>query len=333
MPTARSIVIVANPTSGRGRGRRTADKVAANLRARGLSVDVRHTTRPGDAERLALEAIRNKECPCDCIVACGGDGTVQEVANALASERALPEDKRPALGLAPAGRCNDFARVLRVPKDPAGIAEILARGKPRAIDLGRVNDRYFCTVATVGVDAEVSRYVDSMRVPLTGTLAYLYGALCVLCRYRPRVLRITGDFGVIERPLFLASSANTSSYGGAIKISPRAVPTDGQLDLCVIDAVSRLRALTLVPQVLAGRHETLPEVRFIRARQVRIDADEPLEIWADGERIACTPATIQAVPDAIRVLLRHGINSAASAGGHPALPADPYRDREGAATE
>ena len=145
------------------------------------------------------------------------------------------------------------------------------------------------------------------------------------------MLRITGDFGAIERPLFLASSANTSSYGGSIRIAPDAVPTDGQLDLCVIEAVSRLRALTLIPKILAGRHRTLPEVQFIRSRQVRIDADEPLELWADGERIACTPALVQAVPDAIRVMLRHGIGRSPGdrrghdGPGHRRRPADQDR--------
>ncbi len=118
--------------------------------------------------------------------------------------------------------------------------------------------------------------------------------------------KITGDFGVIEQPIFLASTANTSSYGGAIKIAPRATPTDGQLDLCVIEAVSRLRALTLLPTVLAGRHCSQPEVRFIQTTRLTIDATEPLDLWADGERLGHTPATIEVAPGAIRVMLPTG---------------------------
>jgi diacylglycerol kinase (ATP) len=207
------------------------------------------------------------------------------------------------MGLAPAGRCNDFARALGVPNDPKAIAEVLMRGTPCPIDLGRVNGRCFCTVATLGVDAEVSSYVDTMRMPLRGTLAYLYGALRVLARYRPHRVRIDGDFGVIDQPIFLASTANTSLYGGAIRIAPEACPTDGVLDLCIIEGVSRLRSWTMLPSVLRGQHQSCPEVRFVRTRRLAINASEPLELWADGERTARTPVEIQAAPGAVHILL------------------------------
>lgn len=350
MPADRSILIIANRTAGRGRGDRTATAVADILRARGVDVTDEQTAGRGDAEQIAREAIADRSQSYDCIVACGGDGTIQEVANALASahasashdadagtscdsrartnattipsrrlqpardyknELAHPDDSTdservahgPVMGLAPAGRCNDFARALGISTKPEAIAEALMEGVARRVDLGKVNGRYFCTVATVGIDAEVSSFVDSMRMPLTGTVAYLYGAIRVLARYQPRTLRITGDFGVIEHPVFIASSANTSSYGGSIPIAPDAVPTDGQLDLCVIRHISRLRAFTLVPTVLAGRHGRLPETQFIRTNRLEIDADRPLQLWADGELIAHTPATIEVVPGAVRVML------------------------------
>ncbi len=303
MSVNRAIAIVVNPTSGRGRGFRTANLVAASLRDRGFQVAVKCTRSSGDAEHIAREVSLDEHHRPGCVVACGGDGTTQEVANALASLKPSLGEACPVMGLAPAGRCNDFARALGISPEPKAIADVLAGGEALPIDLGRVNDRFFCTVATLGVDAEISSYVDSMKVPLTGTVAYLYGALRVLSRYRPCALRIAGDFGVIERPIFLASSANTSSYGGAIEIAPHAVPTDGQLDLCVIDQVSRWRALRLLPTLLSGRHGSLPEVRFIQTRRFRIETEKPLELWADGERIGRTPVTIEAMPGAIRVVL------------------------------
>ena len=296
MSTIRSILIVVNPTSGRGRGARTTRALTEQLRAAGVTVTVRETQRTGDAEAISRETVAADDRP-DCIVACGGDGTIQEVANALAATGGGS-----TMGLAPAGRCNDFARVLGISKDPTKIVEVLTGGEVRRIDLGRVNGRFFCTVVTIGVDAEVSQFVDTMRMPLAGTAAYLYGAFRVLLTYRPRTLRITGDFGVIHRPVFLASSANTSSYGGAIPIVPGASPVDGQLDVCVIDHVSWWRMLTLVPAVLRGRHRGAPEVRFLKARKFEIDATETLTLWADGERIAQTPATIEVVPGALKLM-------------------------------
>ncbi|MFQ5494074.1 MAG: diacylglycerol/lipid kinase family protein [Phycisphaerae bacterium] len=303
MPTQRSALIVANPTSGRGRGRRTAEAVAQTLRCRGIAVAVRYTQKSGDAERIARAQLTSGEGPPSVIVACGGDGTIQEVANALGSAEPAVVDGRPPLALAPAGRCNDFARVLRIPRDPSGIADVVAEGRARAIDLGRVNDRFFCTVATAGVDAEVSRFVDTMRMPLTGTPAYLYGAMRILSRYRARAVRIAGDFGVIERPVFLASSANTSSYGGAIPIAPDATPTDGLLDLCVIDDLPRLEVPALVLAVLRGRHRDRRRVQIIQTRRLTIDAVEALELWADGECVGRTPVTVEVVPRAIRIML------------------------------
>ena len=337
------MLIIANPTSGRGKGTRIAAAVSEFLGAQGVEVEVRHTTASGDAEHIARETIATRCClntpppsqgegggegpirthhpspdlspqgergiqaqpasrPLRCVVACGGDGTVQQVANVLAELRSSLGDACPVLGLAPAGRCNDFARAFGIPTDPAIITDVLLNGRALPTDLGRVNGRYFCTVATAGADAEVSNYVDTMRMPLRGTLAYLYGAIRVLIHYRPYDIKITGDFGVVERPMLLASTANTSCYGGAIRIAPDADPTDGLLDLCVIDRVTRLRAITLIPALLAGRHGRCPAVHFLRARNLTIESRHPLELWADGERIARTPATIEVVPAALRVL-------------------------------
>lgn len=280
-----------------------AQEVAARLHSQGFNVAVRYTARSGDAEHIARDVSLASDNRPDCVAACGGDGTIHEVANALASARLTLGDSCPAMGLAPAGRCNDFARVLGILPDPATVADVLARGRQTPMDLGRVNHRFFCTVATIGVDAEVTSFVDSMRLPLRGTPAYLYGALRVLLRYRPPTLRIDGDFGTIEKPLLIASTANTSSYGGAIPIAPDADPTDGQLDLCAIEPVSTWRALTLVPTVLRGRHGQLPEVKFIRTRSFTIDAEEDVELWADGEHIGHTPAKIEIAPGAVHVML------------------------------
>jgi diacylglycerol kinase (ATP) len=302
MGSAADFFIIVNPASGRGRGARTSSAVARLLRAAGRRVEVVETTAAGDAARIAEEvASRDVDRP-KTLVACGGDGCIQEVAGSLARARENGLKDGPLLGLAPAGRCNDFARAMGVAANPMSIMETLRDGKPLEVDLGRCNDRIFCTVATVGVDAEVSRYVDTMRMPLRGAPAYLYGAVQVLLRYRAQLIRVTGEFGTIEQPLLIASCANTSSYGGAIRIAPGAVPTDGLLDLCLIEDVSKLRLLTLLPAVIFGTHPSAAEVRLIRTQQVTIDADVQRPIWADGEAIGTTPANIQIIPSALTIL-------------------------------
>ncbi len=296
------ILIIANATSGRGRGGKTAEAVAAGLSRKNVGSEIRYTKGSGDAERIAGGAVKGEgSSRYSYIVACGGDGTVQEVANAIASAGA--NGGTAIMGLAPAGRCNDFARALGISARVDDIVRILVDGTPERFDLGRVNGRYFCTVATAGIDAEVSRFVDTMRMPLKGTAAYIYGALRVLAAYRAPMMRIEAEGEVLDGKVLLASSANTASYGGAIPIAPDAHPRSGVLSLCLIRAVSRLKALALVPAVLRGRHGERPEVRFLSSRRFTLDAEEPLELWADGERIAVTPATIEVAPAAIDIVV------------------------------
>ena len=294
-------LIIANPCSGRGKGRRLAEAVATQLTEGGAGATICHTTGPGDGERIAGAATIQADRP-DCIVACGGDGTIQEVANALAQARTTSGNGCPALGLAPAGRCNDFARAFAIRPVVDSIVSTLLTGTRRAIDLGRVNGRYFCTIATCGVDAKISSFVDRMRMPLRGKPAYLYGAVRLLWRDQASRFRFDGDVGEIEKVLFVASVANTPFYGGAIPLVPHADPYDGLLDLCMIDGIGRRRIATLLPRVIAGGHSEQKEVSFARLRRITISTAEPHEIWADGERMGTTPAVFEVALAAVEVM-------------------------------
>jgi diacylglycerol kinase (ATP) len=294
-------LIVGNRASGRGHGAVTVDAVERLLRRSGAECEITLATQKGEAHAAIREACRVVSPP-QVVVACGGDGTVQEVAATLAVIRREMGESAPAMGLAPAGRCNDFARALGIFGDPEAIASTLTRGRPRFVDLGRANGRYFCTVAALGVDADVSSYVDTMQLPLRGTPAYVFGALRVLAAYQPRKMRLEGDFGVIEGPFFMASTANTPVYGGNMRIVPHADAADGWLDVCLIDPVSRFKAFTLLPRMMSGRHVRLPNVRFLRTRSFSISTESTMEVWADGERLTQTPLAVEAAPRAIQVI-------------------------------
>lgn len=294
-------LIITNPASGKGRVSTLFDDVLRELRRGGANIDLCETKQKGSAEaaiRVACRAVN----PPDCVAVSGGDGTVQEVAASLAVIRLEMGNACPAMGLIPTGRCNDFARAVGIKRDVGVVVDALLRGTPRPFDLGRANGRYFCTVAALGVDAEVSSYVDAKKLPIRGTAAYLVGALAVLSRYQPHHMRIEGEFGIVERDLFMVSSANTPIYGGNMRIVPHADPADGFLDICLIDPVSRLKAFTLLPKVMSGKHVDLPNVHFLRSKRFTISADPPLQMWADGELIARTSVTLEAAHEALRVL-------------------------------
>lgn len=286
--------LIANPAAGRGRSLRAAERCAEALRRSQQPVIVRQTTHAGHATQLASEAAQAGHT---AVIACGGDGTVAEIIPALARTTT-------ALGLLPQGTGNDLARALGIPRGHDAAVRLLLRGHSQAIDLGRCGQRWFSTVAAFGFDAEVSQIMLSGAAPMGGTPGYLLASLRHLSHYRPSLVRLHGDFGTIEDPLFLVAVANTRSYGGGLQIAPGAVADDGLFDVCLVDGrLSRPTLLSLLPQVFWGGHVQHPGVRVERTAQVTI---EPLEgqhlLHADGEILAPAPLVLNVAPAALRVI-------------------------------
>jgi YegS/Rv2252/BmrU family lipid kinase len=290
-----SFIIIANPTSGARAAPTLATRVSELLKAQGADVQLRVTTARGDATRFASEAAAAKVTAC---VACGGDGTLQEVASSL-------EGTQTALGILPGGRCNDFAHALGLSKNdsPERLSGVLLANQRRAVDLGAWNGKRFLTVATLGFDSEVSRFVETRNLWLKGTASYLYAAACVLPRFKFPLVRIKGDFGNIEGHFLLAATANSSCYGGAMHIAPAARIDDGLFHLCVIDRVSRWTVLRILPRVLKGKHVEHPAVKILTTASVEIETPEgPQWICADGESLGQTPCRFEIKKGALQVL-------------------------------
>lgn len=286
-------VVIANPTAGGGRARRAARAATAALAQSGLPAELLFSREPGDAAVLARRAVAEGAA---AVVACGGDGTIAEVLPALA-ETGVP------LGVLPAGTANDFARGLGIPLQLSGAIDILVRGRPRAVDLGFAGDRLFCTVAAFGFDAEVSQAMVEGRVPIAGTLGYVYACLRQLPVFQPPTVRLSGEFGQIEGPVLLVATGNTRSYGGGMKIVPAADPFDGKLDICIVSPVSRWTVMAVLPRVFSGSHVNHPAVRMVRSSWLQIDTGESRVLLADGEHLTRTPARIETRPGALDVIL------------------------------
>ncbi len=297
----RRFLLIANPTAGGGQGKRLAEEIHKRLVHAGAHCSIEVTAAPGHAETIARTALqragddRSKRL---CVVPCGGDGTTQEVVNALLNR----PDAGGVLGLAPCGRCNDFASTFGIRPDPNQIVDLLLANQTRRVDVGRINDRYFCTIAAMGFDAAVSRYVNDTRLPFAGTLAYVFGTLRVLLTFKPVTVRLKYDDSSFEGQLFLAASANTTSYGGRMRIAPNADITDGLLEVCLVSKLSRTGGLNLLQSVLRGRHTELTGVRFVRTPSLEIETAERQEVWADGEYVTDTPVKIEIVPRALEIV-------------------------------
>ena len=283
--------IIANPVSGRGRARRTGERVADLLHERGVYVDLMMSGAPGDCERLAREALARGVRQ---VAACGGDGTVHEVVNGLANSDAV-------LGVVPCGRGNDLARALGLSSDVEDVVNTLVHGVDRAIDLGKVGDRFFATVASLGFDTAVAQRARSRPSRLGGTASYCLAVLRTLSGYRSSFVRLRGDFGVFEGRILLAATANAPFYGSGIKIVPDAIVDDGVLDVCIVADVSRWTVLRMFLRAYSGAHVGHSAVRVVQTRTLQIESDDPLWIFADGEPMCEVPAKIEVVPSALKV--------------------------------
>ena len=268
------------------------------LTSAGVSNQVLYTSRPGDAERLARKAVEEGNAG---VLACGGDGTLHEVINGVMGH---PLASEVTVGIIPAGRCNDFVAAMDLPKTADGVAHLIAAGRSRQIDLGAVGHRYFATVATLGFDSAVSQYVADGHVPrfLSGTPSYLYAIFLQILRYRDAMVHLEGEDFEYSGRIFLAATANTAQYGGNMKIAPGAVADDGALDVCLVQSVSRWEVVKMVPRVFSGGHLSNPAVSMHRVMRLKVEAEAPMPIWADGERVAETPAEISVVPKALNLL-------------------------------
>lgn len=287
--------LLVNPVSGNRSAWGAAERVQRLLREAGHEARLEATTGKGDARRRARAAVEARD---DAVIVCGGDGTLQEVAAVLAGT-ATP------LGLLPRGRCNDFARAVGLSRHDSleRLTHILMAGRTRAMDLGAVGDQVFLTVATLGFDSEASRFVETRRLWLRGTAAYLYAVLRVLAYFQFPLVRLRGEFGQYEGRILLAATANSPSYGGAMMIAPGAVPDDGRFHITLVEQVSRLTVVRMLPRVMRGTHVTHPRVRVLTSSWVEYQTPRaPLWICADGESLCQTPCRFEVRPRALRVL-------------------------------
>jgi YegS/Rv2252/BmrU family lipid kinase len=297
-------LLVANPTAGGGRAGRLAPKALERLRADGIEASHRPTRSLEDARLAACEAAGDV----DAVVAVGGDGTVGACAAGLAD--AGPPGRSPgrsgvraALAVIPAGGGNDAARSLGLPAgDPLAAAGLLRRLRRRPADLATVAGRSYLNVAGAGFDSEVNR-VANQRLGWAGNRPrYLGAVLAQLVVGRTAELRLVLDGRALTQLGWLVAVANGPSYGGGMRVAPRASLADGLLDVVVIGDIGKLDFLRTFPKVFSGRHVEHPAVAVHRAARVELDADRTLAVYADGEPAGTLPATFEVRPSAITVL-------------------------------
>jgi YegS/Rv2252/BmrU family lipid kinase len=244
------------------------------------------------ARELAVAAHTAGELP----VTLSGDGLVGLVAGALAGRPGA------VMGVLPGGRGNDFARVAGIPADPVRACAVLADGIARPVDLGDVDGRPFVGIASLGFDSDANRIANGAPARL-GTLVYAYGALRAFVSWRHAAFSVTVDGERRDFTGWSVAAANTKAYGGGMYLAPDAELDDGRLDVVMCRASSRLTFLRMLPRVFRGTHVRDPRFEVVRGREVRVSADRPFVVYADGDPIGELPVHITCRPAAIRVLL------------------------------
>jgi diacylglycerol kinase (ATP) len=291
------VLVLANPAAGHGRVRRLGAEAVRLLESAGLKVETIVSRGPGHLEAVAAaEAQRGRAR----LVAIGGDGTLSEVARGLLASGEAPA----VLGIVPLGTGNDFIKTMGLPRHWRAACRQLAAGcRPRQVDAGRVNGRWFVNGVGYGFDAAIARATGLFKW-LPGPLGYGAGMLEALrAGVRPAMCHIRWAGGEDRRAITLIAACNGQYAGGLFHLAPRAAADDGQLDLVWADALGRLQVLRHAPSVIRGRHEGLPITHLARSPWVEIESDTALPAQADGELFgeSLTRLSIELAPGALRL--------------------------------
>jgi diacylglycerol kinase (ATP) len=291
-----SIVIIINPISGGGAlraARARVDLAHSVADPGGAAVDVLVTEGVGHARELTKAAVAGGA---RLVLAWGGDGTINEVASALAFGE-VP------LGIIPAGSGNGLARELGVDSRAARAIADALRAVPRPMDLGEIDGHLFANMAGVGVDAHIAwRFATATRRGLAGYAGITARALT---GYAPQHYRITVDGIETSHRAILVTIANSAQFGNDACIAPGARVDDGELDLVVMEEQSRIGTIRQVPRLFDGTVARARGCTIRRIREVTIDAEQPMAYHVDGEPVqGGTRLTARVHPAALRVAVR-----------------------------
>jgi len=286
----RRFAILMNPASAGGKPLRVLPGLQRELDAAGAEHRVVETRDMAHATHAAREASGRGEV----VVALGGDGLVGKLAGAL-------RDSTP-LGVVPAGRGNDFARALEIPEDVGGATRVLLDGVRKALDLGEANGNPFACIASMGYDSDANRIANDVKL-VRGNLVYAYAAIRALIAWKPARFTVRLDGREHRFQGYTVAAANTGYYGGGMNMAPGADPSDGLLEVIMIEQVPKRRFLANLPKVFKGTHVDLDTVKVERAAEVNIAADRPFDLYADGDPLTTLPATVRLVRGGLSVIV------------------------------
>jgi diacylglycerol kinase family enzyme len=287
-PKKKRVVILANPRAGAGKSLRLVEALVGSLRGRGLSPVLcwEREALTETVRKTGSEEIR-------CTVAAGGDGTLLEVLNRV------PEVP---VALLPLGNENLVARFCGQARSGREVASVIAAGRVRHTDLGRINGRFFCVMAGVGLDGEVVRRVHARRKGHINKLSYAVPILQSLSQYEYPTIEVElPETGEVLRGA-MAFVFNIPQYALGLHVAPGAEPADGLLDVYVFEKPGLLALSRYFWAILGHRQQKLPDHHHRAVRHVLLRAATPVPVQTDGDFAGWLPAAIEVVPQALALV-------------------------------
>jgi len=287
--------LIVNLIAGQGRCKQIFPSIQRQLDKDNVDYELHYTNEPEEATDVARMGI---ESGFTHIVAVGGDGTVNEIANGIVGSDAI-------LAVIPAGTGNDFIRMTNIPQDYRQATHLLTNGQEKMIDVGQIVDsRYFVNGLGIGIDAQVAQDVLKME-KLRGALAYLYAAVREVFKFEAFPIKLSGQGWTEEKSCISLGFANGKYCGGGFKLAPMAEVDDGKIDVAAIGDFPKLERLVRLPQARKGEHLSLAGVSYHQDVEVFVSSETKLIAHIDGEpyKLPSQTFSVRVAAKALRVLV------------------------------
>ncbi|CCQ96950.1 Diacylglycerol kinase catalytic region [[Clostridium] ultunense Esp] len=269
------ILFIINPIAGGGRARRLVPIIDNFMKNVELDYDIVLTEQPRDGINIAKKGLKKGYKK---IVAVGGDGTVNEVALGIL------EHGEGTLGIIPSGTGNDLARTLNIPFNIEESIGIIIKGINKKVDVGMVNGDLFLNIASIGFDSVVVKNTEKIKKRLKSGIAYFIGVIITLVGFKDINTKLEIDNILIDKDIFLVAVGNGKYYGGGLKVLPMALIEDGYFHICIVNKMSKLKLLLLLPTIIKGKHIKFKKhVEIFKAKKVRIFTKDRTYLNIDGE--------------------------------------------------
>jgi YegS/Rv2252/BmrU family lipid kinase len=299
-------LFIINPAAGKGKTLDYVDIIKEYFAGKNDIYFIEITKHPGHGTELVKQYVCRDTFR---VYAIGGDGTVNEVLNGVAGSDS-------SLAVIPAGCGNDYFKSLAKyfpGKNTPGkqvsknrLLEMLVNGSELTIDMGKMNDRFFLNIASLGFDADVAHNCQKIKnLPfISGLFAYTLSVFATLISYKRNPVKITIGEVTMEKNILLVAVANGKYYGGGMQPAPSAEMDDGFLDICLIEYVGRIKIMKFLPKFIKGTHADVKEVSFHRCNSLSIFSRNKITMNVDGETsITEGKVDFEIIPGGIKIVL------------------------------